>query len=218
MSQPDAAAVPAADAPRYDTVIFDLGAVLIDWNPRYLYRGLAADEPAMERFLNEVCGSVWNIEQDAGRSFADAVAEAIGRHPGEEALIRAYHERWEEMLGGPIEGTVDILRQLHAAGTRLYALTNWSAETFPIARRKYDFLALFDGIVVSGEEGLVKPDPRIYHRLVQRYGVEPRRAVFIDDSPPNSLAASHYFGMHAHLFTDPDRLKADLIGLGFALT
>jgi 2-haloacid dehalogenase len=121
------------------------------------------------------------------------------------------------MLAGPIDGTVEILRQLHQSGTRLYALTNWSAETFPIARRRFGFLALFDGIVVSGEERLVKPDPRIYHRLVDRYGVDPKRAVFIDDSAPNALAAAHYFGMHAHVFTDPDRLRADLVGLGFVL-
>ncbi len=201
----------------HDTVIFDLGAVLIDWNPRYVFRSLIPDEAAMELFLTDVCGSVWNIEQDAGRSFADAIAEAVGRHPEHESLIRAYWERWEEMLAGPIDGTVAILRQLHRAGTRLYALTNWSAETFPIARRKFGFLALFDGIVVSGEECLVKPDPRIYHRLLDRYRVDPKRAVFIDDSAPNALAAQHYFGMHAHVFTDPDRLRSELVGLGFVL-
>jgi 2-haloacid dehalogenase len=218
MSQPIPVQSRSAGTPSHDTVIFDLGAVLIDWNPRHVFRPLIPDEVALNRFLTEVCGTVWNIEQDAGRSFADAIAEAVGRHPDHEVLIRTYHERWEDMLGGPIEGTVAILRQLHACGTRLYALTNWSAETFPIARRKYDFLALFDGIVVSGEEGLVKPDPRIYHRLLSRYRVDPKRAVFIDDSAPNALAASHYFGIHAHLFTDPDKLKADLVGLGFPLT
>jgi 2-haloacid dehalogenase len=217
MSHPVSAPVPATRAPAHDTVIFDLGGVLIDWNPRHLFRGLIADEARMEQFLTEVCGTVWNLEQDAGRSFAEAVEDAIRRHPEHEPMIRAYHERWEEMLGGAIEGTVEILRQLHAAGTRLYALTNWSAETFPIARRRYDFLQLFEGIVVSGEERLVKPDPRIYHRLIERYRVDPRRAVFIDDSAPNALAAAHYFGMHGHVFAGPEKLKADLVGLGFPL-
>lgn len=200
-----------------DIVIFDLGAVLIDWNPRYLYRSLFDDEAKMEFFLAEVCSPIWNLELDAGRTFAEAVADAEARHPDQSAMIQIYRDRWADMLAGPIHGTVDILRQLHAAGTQLYALTNWSAETFPIAQKNYDFLALFRGIVVSGEERLVKPDPRLYRRLLDRFDVDPKRAVFIDDSPPNALAASHYFGMHAHLFTGPEALKADLQALGFPL-
>ena len=201
-----------------DTVIFDLGAVLIDWNPRYLFRSMFDDEAAMEYFLAEVCNPIWNIELDAGRTFADAMADAAERHPDHAPMIRAYWERWAEMLAGPIDGTVDILERLHAAGTPLYALTNWSAETFDHARSRYPFLNHFAGIVVSGEEGLVKPDPRIYHRLLQRYQVDPKRSVFIDDSPPNVAAASHYFGMHAHHFTSPESLEADLIQLGFPLS
>ncbi len=204
--------------PSRDIAIFDLGAVLIDWNPRYLFRTLFDDEAAMEHFLTVVCSPIWNIEQDAGRSFAAALADAGARHPEHVPMIQAYWERWDEMLGGPIEGTVAILEQLHAAGTPLYALTNWSAETFDFARSRYPFLQRFAGIVVSGEEGLVKPDPRIYHRLLDRFQIDPQRAVFIDDSPPNVAAAAHYFGMHGHHFTNPEDLRSDLIRLGFPLS
>ncbi|MEZ5670460.1 MAG: HAD family phosphatase [Alphaproteobacteria bacterium] len=201
---------------RADAVLFDLGGVLIDWNPRYLFRKLFADEAAMEHFLAEVCGTIWNIELDAGRSFDDGLAEALARAPEHADMIHAYRDRWAEMLAGPIDGTVAILEALHAAGVPLYALTNWSAETFPIALAKYPFLALFRGIVVSGEERLVKPDPRIFHRTVQRYRLDPRRTVFIDDSLPNVTAAAHYLGMPALRFTGPDQLRADLAALGFA--
>lgn len=199
------------------TVIFDLGGVLIDWNPRYLFRALFDDDARMERFLAEVCSPMWNIEQDAGRPFEEAVALAVERHPEFDAMVRTYHARWPETLGGPIAGTVAILEELHAAGVPLYALTNWSGETFHHARARYDFLTLFRGIVVSGDERLVKPDPRIYHRLLERYGLDPRVCVFIDDSPPNAVAAEHYFGMAALRFTDPRALRADLVRLGFAL-
>ena len=204
-----------ADSP--STVIFDLGGVLIDWNPRYLFRRLFDDEAQMERFLAEVCNPIWNIEQDAGRPFEEAVAHAVEHHPEFSDMVRAYHERWPETLGGALEGTVAILEQLDAAGVPLYALTNFSGETFHHARALFPFLGLFRGIVVSGDERLVKPDPRIYHRLLQRYALDPKACVFIDDSPPNVLAAQHYFGMCALRFTDPERLRADLVRLGLPL-
>ena len=199
-------------------IVFDLGAVLIDWNPRYLFRKLFDDDAEMEHFLADICGPVWNIELDAGRTFAEAVAEAVARAPQHEAMIHAYRDRWAEMLAGPIDGSVAILEQLHDADVPLYALTNWSSETFPIALARFDFLNRFRGIVVSGDEKLVKPDPRIFHRTVQRFGLDPRATVFIDDSPPNVESASHYLGMQALLFTSPDQLKSDLTALGFDLS
>ncbi len=168
--------------PVIDTVIFDLGGVLIDWNPRHLYRKLFGDDvAAMERFLIEVCHTEWNEKQDAGRSWQDAVQEAIARHPAEEKLIRAYHERWHEMIAGALEGTVAVLDELRRKGIRILALTNWSHETFPVAVERFPFLRWFEGILVSGTEGLKKPDPAIFALMNTRYDINPARAVFIDD-------------------------------------
>lgn len=195
-------------------VVFDLGGVLVDWNPRYLYRKLFdGDDAGMERFLAEVCGHDWNLAQDAGRPFAEACALLVERHPEQKHLIEAYHRRWPEMLGGPIHGTVDILRELKARATPLYALTNWSAETFPIALELYDFLHWFEGTVVSGREKLVKPDPRIYRLLLERYGIDPAAAIYIDDNPANAAAAAT-LGLHGIHFTAPDALRDELERLG----
>ena len=198
------------------TVIFDLGAVLIDWNPRYLYRSLIDDPAEMERFLAEVTTQAWNHEQDRGRRWADAVAELVERHPAHAELIRAYHERWPEMLGEQIHETVDILAELRDAGVALYALTNWSAETWPIAVERYPFLAWFRGIVVSGEVRAAKPEAAIYRALVERYGVVPADSVFIDDQPANVEAARH-LGFRAIRFTGADPLRGDLEDLGLLL-
>ena len=196
-----------------DAVVFDLGGVLIDWNPRHLYRKLFEDEAKMERFLSEVCSPVWNVTLDAGMSFDEGIAELLRRHPDEAHLIRAWKERWEEMLGGAIEGAVALLDELHAAGMPLYALTNWSAETFPIGRRHFPFLERFRDIVVSGQEKIVKPDPRIFELLVRRTGVAPERTVFIDDGERNVAAAAR-LGFRAVRFTDPESLRASLTALG----
>jgi 2-haloacid dehalogenase len=196
-----------------DAVVFDLGGVLIDWNPRHLYRKLFEDEAKMERFLSEVCSPVWNVTLDAGMSFDEGIAELLRRHPDESHLIRAWKERWEEMLGGAIEGAVALLDELHAAGMPLYALTNWSAETFPIGRRHFPFLERFRDIVVSGQEKIVKPDPRIFELLVRRTGVAPERTVFIDDGERNVAAAAR-LGFRAVRFTDPESLRASLTALG----
>jgi len=193
--------------------VFDLGGVLIDWNPRHLYRKLFEDEAKMERFLSEVCSPVWNVTLDAGMSFDEGIAELLRRHPDEAHLIRAWKERWEEMLGGAIEGAVALLDELHAAGMPLYALTNWSAETFPIGRRHFPFLERFRDIVVSGQEKIVKPDPRIFELLVRRTGVAPERTVFIDDAERNVAAAAR-LGFRAVRFTDPESLRASLTALG----
>jgi len=200
-----------------DTIIFDLGGVLIDWNPRHLYRKIfGADHAAMEWFLAHVCSPEWNLRQDAGRPWPEAIAEAQARHPEHAALIRAYRERWEETLGGVIDDAVALLAELRSEPVRLLALTNWSAETFPIGRRRFPFLDWFEGIVVSGEEKLVKPDRAIYELLLRRYAAVPERAVFIDDSQRNveGARAAGMMGLH---FTSPEALARDLRGLGFSV-
>src|SRR5262245_51406935 len=182
------------------SVVFDLGGVLIDWNPRYLYRKLFnGDEAAMEHFLAHVCNGAWNLAQDAGRSWAEAIEILCVDYPQHRPLISAYRERWDEMLNGPIDGTLQILAELRAKGVPLYALTNWSAETFPIAKERYEFLGWFSDILVSGQEGLIKPDRRIYELLLSRNGLAAAESVFIDDAPKNvegaraaGMAALHF--------------------------
>jgi 2-haloacid dehalogenase len=199
-----------------EVVVFDLGGVLVDWNPRHLYRQLFGDDVAMERFLAEVCSPEWNERQDAGRPWREAIADLVARHPDQAPLITAYHQRWPEMLRGEIPDAVEVLTELKALGLRLYALTNWSHETFPVARRRFAFLDCFDGIVVSGEERLIKPDPAIFRRLLTRYDITPAHAVYIDDSPRNVVAAADV-GLHALRFVDAHRLREDLIALGLPL-
>lgn len=194
------------------TVVFDLGGVLIDWNPRHLYRKLFGnDELSMERFLAEVCTKEWNECQDAGRSWATAVSLLSAQYPAHAALIDAYHARWEEMLVGPISGTVQILRELKDRGTPLYALSNWSKETFPFAQRQFAFLEWFDGIVISGEEELIKPDPRIFEVLLRRFGLRASSTVFIDDSRPN-VDAALAMGIGGIHYSGADQLRKDLQG------
>jgi 2-haloacid dehalogenase len=197
----------------HHTVVFDLGNVLIAWDPRLLYRQLLPDDAAVEEFLAEVDFASWNHAQDAGRPFAVAVAEQAERFPHRRELLAAYQHRFAETLGGAIDGTVRILHELRERGVRLLALTNWSAETFPVARQSFGFLQEFEGIVVSGEEGVAKPDPRIFHILLERYDVEAGRAVYVDDSARN-VAAADAAGLTALHFTDPARLRRDLSHLG----
>jgi 2-haloacid dehalogenase len=192
-----------------NAVVFDLGGVLIDWDPRYLYRKLLADEAAVEEFLATVCTPEWNAEQDRGRPFAEGVAELVERHPAHAAAIAAYAERWPEMLGGDIPGTVELLAELRAGGTPLYALTNWSAETFVIARERFAFLSWFDGVVVSGEERMIKPDPAFFRLLLDRFGLDPEATFYIDDNEAN-VAAARRLGLDAVRFTDPGQLRREL--------
>ena len=190
-------------------VVFDLGGVLIDWDPRYLYRKLLADEAAVEEFLATVCTPEWNAELDRGRPFAEGVAELVERHPEHAAAIAAYHERWPEMLAGDLPGTVEVLAELWAAGVPLYALTNWSAETFAITRGRFEWLDWFDGLLVSGEERMTKPDPAFFRLLLDRFGLDPGATVFVDDSEAN-VAAARELGIDAVRFTGPDRLRREL--------
>jgi 2-haloacid dehalogenase len=194
-------------------VVFDLGGVLIDWDPRYLYRQLFDDPDEMESFLAEVTTAEWNARQDAGRPWAEAVEVLAGEHPEQRDLIEAFYLRWPEMLAGEIPGTVAVLAERRDARVRLLALSNWSAEMFPIARDRFAFLAWFEGIVVSGEVGMNKPDRRIFDHLVDRFAIEPAATVFIDDSTAN-LATAAALGFRAIHFIDASSLRRDLARLG----
>lgn len=203
-----------ASSPSRSVVIFDLGGVLIDWNPRYLYRKLfPGDEAGMERFLATVCTPHWNERQDAGRPFAEAEDELLALHPDKEHLIRAWRLRFGETIRGAIDGTVEVLTDLKARDTPLYALTNWSGETYPTQLPRFPFLEWFKGTVVSGDEKLIKPDPRIFRLLLDRYGLAAQDCVFIDDNPKNAAAADA-LGIHGIPFRDPTTLRADLRALG----
>ena len=208
--------MPATDAARRSrsVVVFDLGGVLLNWDPRHLYRRLFdGDDAAMEAFLRDVCTEEWNERQDAGRTFADAAAELLPAHADKAHMIHAFGARFDEMVPGAIAGTVDIVRELKRGGVPVYALTNWSAETFPSQRTRFDFLAEFDGIVVSGEEGVIKPDVRIFRILLDRYSIDPHTAVFIDDNPANARAAAA-LGIHGIHFQSPELLRRELEALG----
>jgi 2-haloacid dehalogenase len=194
-------------------VVFDLGGVLIDWDPRHLYRKLLGDEAAVEEFLATVCTLEWNAEQDRGRPFAEGVAELVERYPAHADAITAYHERWPEMLGGDIGGTVELLAELRAGGVPVYALSNWSAETFGIARERFEFLDWFDGVVVSGEERMIKPDPALFRLFLDRFGLDPGATFYVDDSEAN-VAAARQLGLDAVLFADPAQLRRDLTARG----
>jgi 2-haloacid dehalogenase len=199
---------------KIETIIFDLGGVLIDWNPRYLYRKLLKDEDQVSWFLENVCTSEWNDQQDAGRSFEDATKELITKYPEWEEAITAWYGRWQETIMGPIPGTVELLKKIKQSnGYRLYALTNWSAETFPWALDNFEFLHWFEGIVVSGKEKTRKPFPEFYQILFDRYKVEPSRSLFIDDNIKN-IEGARNIGLPAIHFQSPEQLKAELTRLG----
>ncbi|MBI2717742.1 MAG: HAD-IA family hydrolase [Rhizobiales bacterium] len=194
-------------------LVFDLGNVLLRWDPRFLYRKLFADEARMEWFLATVCNNDWNLEQDRGRSFAEGVAEATRRHPELAAEIEAYDRRWHETLPAAIDASVAILEELAAAGHPLFAITNWNGEKFRETRVRFAFLGRFRDIVVSGDVGLIKPDPAIYRLLVARNGLDPARSLFIDDNAAN-VAGAVAVGMAGHHFTGPADLRAALTARG----
>lgn len=197
-----------------DSIIFDLGGVLIDWNPRLVYRQVFDTEAEIDQFFQNICTHDWNEKQDAGRPLAEATEELVALHPEWEKEIRVYYGRWREMLGGAIEDTVEVLRKLKNANShRLYALTNWSAETFPVALETFDFLHWFDGIVVSGTEKTRKPFPEFYRILTERYSVEPSRAVFIDDVLRN-VDGARAAGFHVIHFQSAAQMTAELKEFG----
>jgi 2-haloacid dehalogenase len=199
-------------APAIDAVVFDIGGVLLDWDPRHLYRKLFADEAEMEAFLRDVCTMEWHTSHDRGVPFAQSCAALAAAHPQYAELIYAWGARSEEMIAGPIEGTVEILNELLERGVRCYALTNMERETYPLRRSRYPFMRRFAGTVVSSHEGVVKPDPEIFRRLLTRFDLEPARTVMIDDSAANVEAAAR-LGMEAVRFQSPDALRAALMRL-----
>ncbi|GAA3969899.1 HAD family hydrolase [Mucilaginibacter dorajii] len=197
-----------------NTIIFDLGAVLIDWNPHYMYRTIFDDEQEMLDFLANVCTSDWNEDQDAGRSLQEGTDLLVAKFPEHEANIRAFYSRWIEMLGEPFHGTVEIFRKLKKSNKyKIYALTNWSAETFPFAFARFDFLTWFDGVVVSGTEKMRKPTPAFYQVLLDRYQVNASEALFIDDNYRNVLAAEK-MGIKSIHFKSAEELEVELNALG----
>jgi 2-haloacid dehalogenase len=198
----------------YNTIIFDLGGVLIDWNPEYVFRELIPDEGRRRFFFENICTHDWNVEQDAGRPLAVATQLLVSQYPDWEPEIRAFYDRWEDMLGGPIHETVELFRELKDAGRhRLLALTNWSGETFPVALERYEFLQWFEGIVVSGDEMTRKPFPDIYQILLDRYEVAPGEAVFIDDAIKN-VHGAEAVGIKGLHFQGAGPLRQSLQGLG----
>lgn len=197
-----------------NTIIFDLGGVLIDWNPRYLYQKIFETEKEIDYFLENICTSDWNEEQDAGRSLAEGTRLLIEKHPEHKAAIEHFYNRWEEMLKGEISGTVEILEKLKKSGKySLYALTNWSSETFTIAEERFEFLSYFDGIVVSGAEKDRKPYPSFYQLMLDRYAIDPKTAVFIDDRYSNIEGAEKVGILGIH-YTDPQKLEEVLKAKG----
>jgi len=198
--------------PYPNTVVFDIGGVLLDWNPRYLYRQIFEDEQEMEYFLTHVCSNTWNLLQDAGRPPAEGVAELSERYPHYADHIAAYHHRWLETLGETIHDSVAILRELQNRPNPIYAITNFNQENFALCLERYDFLNEFEGIVVSGEVKLLKPDPAIYLRLLQTHNLRAEDCVFIDDSEVNAKGAQRV-GMHSIHFQNPAQLRDELKAL-----
>ena len=196
-----------------NTIIFDLGGVLIDWNPRNLYRKIFNTEEEIDWFLANVCTGEWNEQQDAGRTFEEATEELLSRFPEHELPIRAWYGRWQETISGPIADTVRILETIKRSKKyKLYALTNWSAQTFPWALQNFEFLHWFEGIVVSGIEKTRKPFPEFYQILLNRYSVNPTQSVFIDDSHRNILGAEA-MGIRGIHFQSPEQLQKELFRL-----
>jgi 2-haloacid dehalogenase len=193
-----------------DTIIFDLGGVLIDWQPDHMYKKIIKDEQQRKWFLETICTMEWNEQQDGGRTIQEANNELITQYPEHRELILAYYDRWEEMLVGPILPTVELFKNIKSSGKyKLYALTNWSAETFPRALELFDFLHWFDGRVVSGEEKTRKPYKEIYNIILNRFSLSPQKTLFIDDNIKNINAAKE-IGINCIHFSSPEQLTEEL--------
>lgn len=199
---------------RLTTVVFDLGNVLLRWDPKVLYGRLLPDPAIRDRFLAEICTDAWNREFDRGRSFAEGIAERIARHPEWEAEIRAWNDHWHEMMPGPIDGSMAILEKLAAAGVPLYAITNFSTEKYAETIERFPVLKTFRDTVVSAHERLLKPDPAIYRVLLERNHLDPATCLFVDDIAEN-VEGARAVGMKAVRFTSPRALAADLAAHGF---
>lgn len=190
-------------------IVFDFGGVLMDWNPRYYYKGKFDSDEQMEYFLKNICTDEWNIQQDAGRSLQEATEERVAKFPEYEQYIRNYYGQWEKMLKSDIYENTYLVGKLKEKGYPLYGLTNWSAETFPIAKKRYGVFDLFDGIVVSGEEKKIKPNSEIYHILLKRYGLKAEESLFIDDNE-NNVKAAQDIGFHVIKLIEGVNLRKEL--------
>ena len=195
---------------KFKTVVFDFGGVLIDWDRRYLYKKVFEDEAEMEWFLRNVCSEEWNNMQDAGFPFSDTIPELQMKFPEYCDKIAMYETRWAEMVGGPIIGTVEILKEIQAKDFPVFGLTNWGADTFPIVFERYEFLRALDGIVVSGVEKKVKPFPEIFHILINRYNIDPESCVYIDDNYYN-IQSAKTIGFKTIQFESPENLRKHLM-------
>jgi 2-haloacid dehalogenase len=195
---------------KIEAIIFDLGGVLIDWNPSYVFDSMFDDETQKKHFFENICTADWNEEQDAGRPLREATETLVAEHPEWKEYIEAYYGRWEEMLGGPIHDSVELFRKIkESRNYKLYALTNWSAELFPIALERYDFLHWFDGRVVSGEEKMRKPFAEFYQLILDRFSLDAEKTLFIDDNRRN-IQAAEKLGLKTILFQSPEQLRNDL--------
>jgi 2-haloacid dehalogenase len=199
-----------------DAVVFDLGGVLIDWDPRHLYRPLFAERDEMEYFLARICTAQWHRAHDLGEDVTESCQRLARQHPGYAGLIMAWAERGEEMAAGSLDDTVQILAELKSAGTRCYALSNMEPDAFAVRRDRFPFLEWFDGCVISGLEGVAKPDRRIFEILLERYRLEPREVLFVDDLAGNVEAASA-LGIHAVHFKSAGELRRQLRSFGYNL-
>lgn len=191
-------------------IVFDFGGVLVDWNPRYLYYPyFNGDEAQAEWFLANICTYTWNVQMDGGKPFSEGVAELTAQYPEWAEAIEVYHSRWNEMIGGEVEGTASLVRRLKEAGYRVYGLTNWSLETYPMIRDRYKVFSLFEGVVVSGAECLLKPDEKIYRCLLERYSLKAEESVFLDDNADN-VAGAEAVGMAAIRFESATQAEQEL--------
>src|SRR5882757_139948 len=189
-------------------IIFDFGGVLVDWNPRYLYKDHFRDEHEMEYFLKNICTEEWNLEQDRGRSLSDGTLLLQNKFPEFHSMIQLFYDEWETMLKSDIPGTVSLLYKLKEK-YNIYGLTNWSAETISIAYDRFSFFKEFDGVVVSGYEKMIKPEKGIYHLLLDRYKLDATHTIFIDDNI-NNIKAAEEIGLHAIHYESPGKLEAKL--------
>lgn len=190
-------------------IIFDFGAVLVDWDPHHLYIPYFGDAAYAEWFLTEICPYEWNTEADGGRLLSEITEERIAQFPKFEKEIRMYYDRWIEMMGGQIPGMEELIRDLKARGYGVYGLTNWSRETFPLVRDRYPVFGLLDGYVVSGEEMVKKPDLALYRILLERYGLRGEECVFIDDNPRNAFGGES-LGIRGLVFHDAEQVRKEL--------
>jgi 2-haloacid dehalogenase len=202
---------------KIDTIIFDLGGVLVDWNPKYLYEKVFDTQEEVKWFLKNVCTSDWNIEQDGGRTIEEANSLKIAEFPEYEDEIKLFYNRWEEMFTGAIEKSVEIQQELiNNPNYRVYALTNWSAEKWEKGKELFPFFNDFEGVIVSGQENMRKPHDEIYQLILDRFSINPKTTVFIDDNLENTIASARN-GIESIRFKSPQQLKRDLLKLGVTL-